>query len=142
MNESDLLPLLILNLRRDEGVRHKPYKDTVGKLTIGVGRNLDDNGISEDEMNLMLANDVHRHIEEANRMWPWIKQKPVAVKLGLYNMAFNMGIPVLSQFTTMLDRLEKDDYEAAAVAALNSKWAKQVGKRAARIAELFRASIG
>ena len=42
----------------DEGVRKKPYKDTVGKWSIAVGRNLDDVGLYDNEIQLMLENDV------------------------------------------------------------------------------------
>lgn len=138
MNESELMPLLHLHLRRDEGTRLKPYKDSLGILTIGVGRNLEDRGISNEEADLMLSNDIHYHIKELLKARPWIAQKPVAIRLGLYNMAFNMGIPRLLGFEKMLERIYVDDYEGAAKEALDSKWAKQVGKRAERIAELFR----
>lgn len=141
MNESDLLTLLHLHLRRDEGLRLKPYKDSVGKITIGVGRNLEDRGISNDEADLMLSNDIRHHINDLNKALPWIKQKPVAVRLGLYNMAFNLGVPRLLGFEKMLERIDHDDYEGAAKEALDSKWAKQVGKRADRIAELFRSAV-
>ena len=140
MNESDLLPLLRLHLRRDEGIRLKPYKDSVGKLTIGVGRNLEDRGISNEEADLMLENDINDHIKALNKSRPWIQQKPVAVRLGLYNMAFNLGVPRLLGFVKMLELIDHDDYEGAAKEALDSKWAKQVGPRAERIAELFRSA--
>lgn len=141
MDEADLLPLLRLHLRRDEGLRLKPYKDTVGKLTIGVGRNIEDRGISNEEADLMLENDIALHVKELHRSLPWIQHKPVAVRLGLYNMAFNLGVPRLLGFTKMLERIDHDDYEGAAKEALDSKWAKQVGKRSERIAELFRSAV-
>lgn len=42
-------------LIRHDGLRLKPYRDTRNKLTIGVGRNLDDVGITREEA-LMLPN--------------------------------------------------------------------------------------
>ena len=140
MNEGDLMPMLILNLQRDEGFMDKPYRDTVGKLTIGYGRNLDDVGITKAEARVMLINDIETAMAEAIRLWPWIRKKPVAVRLGFYNMIFNMGAPRVLGFKKMLERLEVDDYQAAADEALDSKWAKQVGERAVRIADLFRSA--
>lgn len=137
IKETDIKPLLRLHLRRDEGVRKFPYKDTVGKLSIGVGRNLDDVGLSDDEIEYLLNNDIDRHIAEANREWPWIKDTSAKVRLALYNMAFNLGIPRLKEFIKMIDALYKHDYARAAEHALDSKWAKQVGKRADRIAQLY-----
>jgi len=45
-------------LVRHEGLRLKPYRCTAGKLTIGIGRNLDDSGISQSEAHIMLINDI------------------------------------------------------------------------------------
>ena len=134
------MPLLSLNLKRDEGFRNKPYKDTAGKLTIGFGRNLDDVGINGEEASILLFNDIETAIDELNSARPWVQQKPVAVRLGLYNMAFNLGITRLLKFEKMLDSIEHDDYEMAAHHAMQSKWALQVGPRAERIAELFRSA--
>lgn len=138
MNETDLRQLLILNLKRDEGYRKVPYYDTVGKLTGGYGRNLDDIGISEPEAEMMLSNDIHTAVLEVHRTIPNIQQKPWQIRLGIYNMAFNMGITRLLQFTNMLEALDRDDWERVADEALDSRWADQVGERAQRIARLFR----
>lgn len=138
MNETDLRQLLTLNLKRDEGLRTAPYHDTVGKLTIGYGRNLDDVGISEEEAEMFLSNDAHKAVLEVHRTIPNIQQKPWQIRLGIYNMAFNMGITRLLQFTNMLEALDRDDWEQVADEALDSRWADQVGERAQRIARLFR----
>lgn len=128
---------LVNDLKRDEGFRSRPYKDTVGKLTIGYGRNLDDVGISESEAELLLRKDVGIAYEETRERYPWIKKAPLNVQRGLYNMAFNMGSARLAGFRKMLAALEAGNYPLAAEEALDSKWAKQVGNRAKRIAELF-----
>lgn len=137
LTERDLIPRLRLDLIRDEGVVLKPYRDTVGKLTIGVGRNLDDVGITQEEALYLLTNDIDRHIKEALRVWPWLEKKPIKIRLAIYNMAFNLGIPRLRQFIKMMDAIYKDDYKTAAREALDSKWAKQVGKRADRIVQFM-----
>lgn len=125
------------DLRRDEGVRLKPYRDTVGKLTIGIGRNLDDMGISDDEAMAMLENDVSRIVQELDFRLPWWRDMPEPGQRALANMAFNLGVPRMLQFRMMIAALEAEDYTAAATEATDSKWAEQVGDRAKRIAALF-----
>lgn len=128
---------LIADLRRDEGVRAKPYHDTVGKLTIGVGRNLDDVGLRDDEIELLLRNDVLAVMAALDRNLPWWRAMPEGAQRGLANMCFNLGWPRLSRFRRMLAALEAGDYDRAAAEALDSKWSRQVGPRAQRIAALF-----
>lgn len=137
MKESDLIPRLLLDLKRDEGLMLKPYKDTVGKLTIGYGRNLDDVGITKEEAEYLLANDVQSHINDVVARWPWIVDRPIKVRLAFFNMAFNLGVNRLAGFKQMIDAIYRDDYKAAANHALDSKWAQQVGRRALRIAQLY-----
>ena len=133
-----MLQDLIEDLKRDEGFRSHPYKDTVGILTIGYGRNLEENGISQKEAEMLLKHDIGHSIEEVNHAFPWVQQAPLAVKRALYNMHFNLGLSRLSGFVRMLASLEARAYRDAAAHALDSKWATQVGARAERIAELFR----
>lgn len=128
---------LYADLMRDEGLRLKPYMDSVGKLTIGIGRNLDDNGISEREAENLFFNDISRTRAELDDRIPWWRDMPEPAQRGLANMAFNLGWPRLSQFKMMLAALETSDWKAAAAEALDSNWAKQVGERARRIASLF-----
>ena len=128
------------DLERDEGLRLKPYRDTVGKLTIGVGRNLDDVGITAVEARALLANDIAKATDELTRTIPWFAAAPEGVRRGMVNMAFNMGLAGLMQFQNMLRALEAKDYAEAAVEALDSDWARQVGARADRIAGLFRSA--
>lgn len=125
------------DLERDEGLRLKPYRDSIGKLTIGVGRNLDDKGISKEEAREMLETDIWDAVKDLDRNIPWWKDTPEPQQRGLINMCFNLGWPRLSKFTKMLDALKAGDGEKAAVEALDSNWAKQVGARAERIAKLF-----
>ena len=129
--------LLAGELTRDEGVMLKPYRDTVNVLTIGVGRNLD-NGISEEESVYLLNNDIDTAVKELDRVFPWWSEMPEAAQRALANMAFNLGLPRLANFTNMIDHLKAGRYYAAASEAMDSKWAKQVGPRAERIADLFR----
>lgn len=121
---------LIAQLITHEGLRLKPYRDTVGKTTIAVGRNLDDVGISEDEAMLLLGNDIYRAIHDLEIRLEWFYQMDDARQAVLIDMCFNMGWPRLSQFKKTLAYCEAGNWSAAAAEMLNSTWAKQVGNRA------------
>jgi len=132
------LDALKRELHRDEGLRKHPYKDTVGKLTIGIGRNLDDIGLSEEESYFLCGNDIDAATDDLDRNAPWWRDMTDARQRGLVNMCFNLGWPRLSGFRNMLTALEAGDYDRAASEALDSRWAEQVGIRSERIAEMFR----
>jgi len=117
-------------LTRHEGLRLKPYADTVGKLTIGVGRNLDDVGITEDEALMMLENDIKIARDELLSHFPAFNSLHDARLDCLINMVFNMGISRFKGFKLMIDALITHDYNEAAAQMLDSKWARQVGSRA------------
>jgi lysozyme len=135
MAGSEVLMQLIDQIKRDEGLRLSPYKDSLGKLTIGYGRCLDTRGITKDEAEYMLANDLHSvRIELAARI-PWITDLNEARQAVLQNMAFNMGIPGLLGFRTTLALVKGGQFVEAAKAMLESKWAKQVGTRATRLTQ-------
>ncbi|MCR1770736.1 glycoside hydrolase family protein [Burkholderia glumae] len=129
---------LIWELTRDEGRRLKPYVDTVGKITIGVGRNLTDVGISDDECDLLLTHDVASAVAwlDAELPW-WCRLDPVRQRV-VVNMAFNLGAKLLT-FKNTLGAMERGDYAVAAAGMLASKWARQVGARADRLAGMMRA---
>jgi lysozyme len=129
--------LLIADLIRDEKLALKPYHCTAGRLTVGIGRNLDDVGLTPDEAKMLCANDIARIKGELDRAVPWWRKMSEARQRGLANMCFNLGLARLLGFRKMLTALEADDWQAAAREALSSKWAEQVGKRANRIAALF-----
>lgn len=121
-------------LKRDEGKRLRPYKDSVGKLTIGYGRNLDDEGISDDEAELMLANDIENHRRDLFRALPWVVSLDEVRLAVLLNMCFNVGIAGLCGFKQTLSLVQQQKWDAAADEMLQSKWATQVGPRAHRLA--------
>lgn len=121
-------------LVRDEGMRLKPYKDSVGKLTIGVGRNLDDNGISDAEAQHLLRNDVNQAMRECMGI-PCFSHLNAPRQAVLVNMCFNIGLSRLMGFKKMLAALDAKNYQEAGVQMMDSKWAKQVGIRAVRLYE-------
>jgi len=125
---------LAAQLAIDEGVRLKPYTDTVGKLTIGIGRNISDRGISRSEAEILLRNDIANTIHELDVTYPWWKSLTPSRQAVMANMLFNMGLPVFSTFTRFLTALMAGNYPLAASEMLNSRWATQTGDRATRLA--------
>lgn len=124
-------------LKLHEGQKNFPYKDTVGKTTIGVGRNLDDRGLRSSEVDFLLENDIKEVIEELRKNLPWTERLDPVRKTVLHDMLFNLGWTRLSQFKNTLGFVERAEYEKAAVAMLQSKWATQVGNRAKRLARMM-----
>jgi lysozyme len=125
-------------LMRHEGRNLKPYADTVGKLTIGYGRNLTDVGISEAEAQLLLDHDIETAESELGSVFPWTTAlDPIRLRV-LIDMAFNMGIAGLRTFKRFLAAVETGDYQTAAADMLESRWARQVGKRAQTLAWMMR----
>lgn len=117
-----------------EGLRLKPYRDTVGKWTIGIGRNLSDKGLTKVEALILLDNDIFEAQRDLEKYLPWASTLDDARYRVLVDMTFNMGIHGLLGFKRMLAALERGDYETAAAEMESSKWAEQVGRRAHRLA--------
>lgn len=122
----------------DEGLKLKPYKDSLGVLTIGVGRNLESRGLSRDEAMILLHNDIEAVLEDAGKFFPWIEALDLPRQFAFLNMLFQLGAPRLSRFYGMIDALQKRDWERASAEALDSLWAKQTPNRAKKVAEIFR----
>ena len=133
---------LIAQLRKHEGVEHKPYTDTVGKLTIGVGRNLDDRGLSDHEIDFLLQNDIQLVEEELDQWWSHWRSLNQTRQLVVADMMFNMGRPRLSQFKMFLAALQAANYEMASTEMLDSKWAGQVKGRATTLADMMSTGDG
>lgn len=132
-------------LLTDEGLRLKPYRCKAGKLTIGVGRNLDDRGITEAEALVLLDNDIKSFWGQLVVKLPWVMQAPEAIQEVLLNMCFNLGIDGLLGFPKMLKALQGGDYAEAVRQMDDSAWSHQVddgigGKigRADRLAAMVR----
>lgn len=139
------------DLERDEARRQFPYMDCCGKsfrscacvprwrgrLTVGIGRNLEDRGLSDHEIDVLLANDIALVKEDVRRGIPWaLALSPV--RLGvLHQMCFNLGWPKLKGFVRTLAAIRRGDYAAAAQGMRESLWARQVGARAERLAQMM-----
>lgn len=136
---------LYAQLNTDEGRKYKIYVDTVGKRSIGVGRNLDDVGVSDAEIDLMLQNDVQRAVNLLDKNIPWWATLTEARQQVLANMCLNMGWgdgrTGLSSFINTLASIKAGDYGKAADNMLMSKWATQVHDRAVRLAKMMRDGV-
>jgi lysozyme len=132
------LERLTEQLRFHEGVEHKVYKDHLGIETIGVGRNLVDRGLSDHEINVLLANDINICEEELNKKMPWWKELDEVRQRCLIDLVFNLGMPRFSQFVKTIKHLKNNEFEQASSELLDSNYARQVGARANRIAEMIR----
>nr|BDD45433.1 hypothetical protein 2 [bacterium] len=129
-------------LVRHEGMRLKPYLCPAGKLTMGVGRNLEDRGITEEEADFMLNNDLNACIEDLDHALEWWRDLPLPAREVLVNMTFNLGIKGLLGFRNALAAFQAQDWQAAAKEMLDSRWARQVGPRAEELAEKVRGIEG
>lgn len=128
---------LIKILKRHEGYRKFPYKCTSDKTTIGIGRNLDDVGISEEEAELLLKNDITQSVQDIKSIFlgfDWFLENR---QNALINMMFNLGKTRFLGFKKMIEAVKNDDWQEAAIQASDSKWHNQVGDRALEIERLL-----
>jgi lysozyme len=150
-NRDDLIEKLI----QHEGLRLQVYEDSLGIATIGIGRNLEDRGITPEELEWMdipnmaivhtmgiteadamyLAhNDVQIVEEELLRAHPCVDRLDAVRQLVLIDMAFNLGVPRLCKFKKMWAAVEAEDFSTAAKEMLDSRWANQVKSRSTKLA--------
>jgi lysozyme len=128
-------------LKRHEGVMYYVYDDHLGYATIGVGRCVEKNvglGLSHDEIEYLLQNDVNRCIEELDSNFTWYRNLCEARRDAMINLCFNLGLPRLKKFVKALAAMEAGNYQEAAVEFLDSRWAKQVGTRALEVTHMIR----
>jgi len=125
-------------LMRHEGLRLDLYTDTTGHATIGVGRNLTDNGISHDEAMFMFENDITTAENEVKRaLSSAFNDLTINRQNALIDMMFNLGPYGFGQFEKMIENINNKDYAGAAREMLDSHWATVVGNRANDLAELM-----
>jgi len=129
---------LIEQLKIHEGMKLKPYKCTAGKLTIGIGRNLEDVGISEDEANMLLRHDIQEATEQLLHAFPWMGEFNDARISAMINFTFNVGIGTVKKFENTLSYMQSGDWDKAADEMMDSRWARQVGNRAIEVTDQIR----
>ena len=121
-----------------EGKILKPYTCSRGYTTIGIGRNLEMNGISDLEAELMCLNDIRHCQADLDNHLSWWRGLTPAAQFVLIDMCFNMGITKLRKFSRTLNLLKNGQYESASYEMLNSSWAGQVGGRAEKLSLMIR----
>ena len=145
----------IEELIKHEGLKLQVYQDTLGIDTIGIGRNLEDRGITKQELDeldipsidhvyeygiteadavYLATNDVQIVEEELVRAHPCVDRLDSVRQLIVIDMAFNMGVPRLCKFKNMWAAIHDEDYPTAAKEMLDSRWASQVKGRATKLA--------
>lgn len=132
------LTALKATIKKAEGYRDKLYLDTVGVQTIGYGRAIGRVGISQDEAELMFANDIGRAIGGLDITLPWWRELDEVRQSALVEMVFQLGANGFMDFRKMRTALFYRDYETAADEILNSRWHVQTPKRCERIAKMIR----
>ena len=121
---------------RHEGLRLKPYQDTIGLWTIGVGRCLDTRGISRLEAMFLLSNDLRECMDDVESFawWGGLSDKR---QIALVDMRFNLGGGGFRKFEKMINAIERQDFDEAAKEMLSSRWAEQVGQRSITLAKMM-----
>ncbi len=125
-------------LKRHEGLRLKPYKDSVGKLTIGIGRNLDDVGITNEEATQLLQNDISKALRAAADNFFWFLKLDAVRQDVVISMIFNMGLKKFSEFKKTIEHIANKRYAEASEEMLKSAWAKQVGQRSIELSHMMK----
>lgn len=131
---------LLEMLKRHEGVETHAYECSAGKITVGVGRNIDQDGgigLTEDEIDYLLQNDIERVMLELVSEYDWFNDLDDVRKDAMIDIAFNLGQTRLRLFKRALAAMEAGKYKDAATEFLDSKWAKQVGGRALELSDMI-----
>jgi lysozyme len=129
---------LIEQLKIHEGFRSNVYTCSGGKKTVGYGRNLQDIGISEEEAEMLLKNDIYEATNQLLNAFPFMATFSDVRISAMINFTFNVGIGTVRKFSNTIEYLKNEDWEAAADEMMDSKWAEQVGDRSIQITEQIR----
>lgn len=124
-------------IKLHEGLRLKPYRCTAGNLTIAYGRNLDDRGVTEQEADYLLENDIADCIEMAEKHFEWFPALDEVRQAVILDMIYNLGIVGLLKFKMMLHFMQLGMYDQASIEMRESIWFDQVKERAKRLCEMM-----
>jgi len=122
MDTNKMIDILIKN----EGIRGKPYRCPAKKLTIGIGRNLDDKGITDHEALYLCKNDILECYNDLEKIFPGWASFSDDRHHALIDMRFNLGLAGFLTFKKMIAAIKKEDWATAAIEAKDSKWFGQV----------------
>ncbi len=124
-----------------EGERLKPYLCSAGKLTIGIGHNLDDNGITQEVSRFIFKKDIDDCLQDLERIFPQWTKYPEEIQHVLIDMRFQLGSTRFRRFKKMIDAVRRLDLETAAKEMKDSLWYLQVPARAKRLIEMVKQYI-
>ena len=113
-----------------EGLVLKSYVCPTGYISVGVGRNLETNGITEEEAMYLLNNDISTVIKKLDKHWIAWRKLPITAQYVCIDVVFNMGINTWMSFRKTRAYMEMEQWDKAGDELLNSKYAEQVGRRA------------
>lgn len=137
-------------IKRHEGVRTRPYKDSLGLWTVGVGHLIGDGKslppeynreLSMDEVDALFAKDYQHHKEAATKI-PGYNNLNNTGKAALTDLTFNMGPTWYKKWPSFTKSLSSGDAEGAASSLRDSKWYTQVGNRASEIVAMIAQGFG
>ena len=132
---------LIEMLKVHEGVETYAYKCSENKITIGVGRNVDKAGglgLSDDEVDYLLQNDIDRVISELESEYDWFSDLDDIRQDAMIDISFNLGQTRLRSFKKALSAMSEGDWDNAADQFMDSRWSDQVGIRAKNLTNMIR----
>jgi lysozyme len=125
-------------IKVNEGLRLMPYEDSLGLTTIGYGRCLETNGITQNEADMLFTNDMNIVADELRKMFTDFDSLRYSQQKALMDMCFNLGSTRLRRFKKMIAAIEAGDFNEAAVELLDSRYARQLPRRAGDNAILMR----
>ena len=125
-NRKEIRDLLI----KHEGMVLTPYSDSLGHLTVGVGRALNLNPLTEEEAIYLLNNDIEKVIKQLDEHWIAWRSLPYRAQLVCVDMTFQLGIHGFLGFKRTRLLMEKGEFTKASEECLDSKWALQTPRRA------------
>ena len=136
-------------IKYDEGNVQKIYLDHLGLPTFGIGHLVRESDpeygwevgteVSIERCDSVFNEDVKTVISDCYKLYPDFDDLPEEVKRIIANMMFNMGRPRLSKFKGMKRGVDARDWNAAADEMVDSRWYRQVTKRAKRLVDRMRA---
>lgn len=139
--DKDIAAKLKSSIQRHEALKLRSYPDTRGNITIGYGRNISANGISESEADILLNNDIMNATMYLYKFVPWAIDLDDVRKAVLIELTFNIGIDKVLQFRQTLDAIKERNYLLASQQLLNSEWAKEVGNRSQDMAHALELGV-
>ena len=130
---------LLEMLKRHEGVESHVYRCSAGYETIGVGRNISKSGLglSDDEVDYLLENDIVRVVKELSSEYPWFNDLDDVRKDAIIDIGFNLGATRLRGFRRALAAMDAADYKTASLEFLDSKWSRDVKGRSTELAYMI-----